>query len=170
MTAPATPQPQKITIPAWQGEIHTLGNPALLNLPLTAFLCSQQYPVKAVLPAYEWARTARNTGSCVISGFHSPLECDVRDILLNGKQPLVWAVARALPRRLLANIKPAIAAERLLIVSPVSQTEKFPTRKNATIRNRFIVTVARQVIIAHATPDGELEQFLSLAKTQQLNA
>ena len=75
--------------------IKVVGPSASLSLPLTAFLCSKETPGATILKAFDQAAAWRDTGQCVISGFHSPLEQQILDILLRGKQPIVMALARS---------------------------------------------------------------------------
>ena len=49
----------------------SLGNTDLLKLSKTAFLCSRKIPASVVLKCYDWAIEQRESGVCVISGFHS---------------------------------------------------------------------------------------------------
>jgi hypothetical protein len=76
--------------------LETLGNIKLLECEKAAFLCSSRYTSEAVLKSYDWALEQRKAGKCVISGFHSPLEKDVLDILLKGTQPVILALARGI--------------------------------------------------------------------------
>jgi hypothetical protein len=56
----------------------------------------------------------RNTGRCVISGFHSPLEKDVFDILSKGKQPIIIALARGMKSNVEATWVQPLEENRLL--------------------------------------------------------
>lgn len=73
-----------------------LGNNDLLKLPKTAFLSSRKISPIAILKCYDWATQERDKGICVISDFHSPLEKDVLNFLLKGKQPVILIMGRAL--------------------------------------------------------------------------
>ena len=84
----------------------------------TAFLCFRRYPAAAVLCIYDWAKEMRESGECMISGFHSALERDVLAILFKGSQPVILAAARGLPQRYPADVKKAIDRGRLLVISP----------------------------------------------------
>ncbi len=90
---------QVLHLHGWSSAIVTLGDVGIAKRHKTAFLCSRNYPAKAVLPIYDWAKAARDNGECVMSGFHSRLERDVLDILLKGDQPIILAAARGLPKR-----------------------------------------------------------------------
>ena len=163
MTPPSEPEAREIHIAAWPKPLFALGDPQILNHPLTGFLCSQEFPARAVLPIYAWARTARDNGECVICGFHAPLERDVLEFLLAGKQAIVWAPARALPKRTPVNMQAALTAGRLLIASPLPPDAVRPTAKNAARRNQFIMTIAAKIVVGYAAPDGNLAKTLAAA-------
>ena len=71
-----------------------IGNPALLQGPLTAFFASRQCPGKAIRAARNWAVDQARAGHAVVSGFHSPLEQSVLKVLLVAKAPAVLVLAR----------------------------------------------------------------------------
>ena len=85
-----------------------LGNLDLLALPKTAIFCSARCPGKVILSTYDQAAKWRDTGCCVISGFHSPVEKECLQILLRGSQPVIICPARSLPRRSPAGLDKAI--------------------------------------------------------------
>jgi predicted Rossmann fold nucleotide-binding protein DprA/Smf involved in DNA uptake len=125
-----------------------LGNQSLLQLPKTAFLCSRTITPSAVLKCYDWAMEMRTQGRCVISGFHSPLEQDVLHFLLKGKQPIVMVLGRSMYRQLPEELHAAINENRLLIISPVSQTTHRHSLRSADIRNRYIAEQAERIVFA----------------------
>jgi predicted Rossmann fold nucleotide-binding protein DprA/Smf involved in DNA uptake len=55
-------------------KLTVLGNLDLLALPKTALFCSARCPGDAILRSYDQAARCCDTGRCVISGFHSPVE------------------------------------------------------------------------------------------------
>jgi hypothetical protein len=118
--------------------IAIIGPSAPLSDSLTAFLCSKEAPGSTILKAFDQAAAWRDSGRCVISGFHSPLERQCLDILLRGKQPVVMALARGLGvLRLPAPQRKAVEDGRLTIVSPFPTMEKRATADLARRRNRF---------------------------------
>lgn len=76
----------------------TIGNTDLKNYK-KAFLCSRRYPSTIVTKVYDWAITQRESGQCIISGFHSRIGKDVFHYLLKGTQPVVLALARGLLKK-----------------------------------------------------------------------
>lgn len=139
--------------------MHTLGNKQLLSTHKIAFLCSRLYPAGVVLKAYDWAVEQREQGHCVISGFHSTLEKDVFDILLKGEQPLIWVLARGLPKRLPVSLKKSIDDGRLLVISPFPESIHRPTAKTCTERTKLIFEAADEIVIAYASRGGKIEKL-----------
>lgn len=91
------------------------GNLALLDRRMIAFFAS-----RVVLPAVEeqalrWAEACCATDSAVISGFQSPLEKSVFDLLLKARHPVIWAHGRKLYRCYPPEVMEALAEERILI-------------------------------------------------------
>jgi len=143
----------------------SLGNMELLKLPKTAFLCSRDIPASVVLKCYDWAIEQRESGSCVISGFHSRIEKDVFHYLLAGKQPIILALARGMKDRIEPELQPAIDAGRLLVITPFAHGVKRMTADTAEQRNRFMVDLADQVVIGYASQGGMLERMISERKS-----
>ena len=139
---------------------NSFGNTDILSLNKTVFLCSRSYPAKAVLRIYDWAKTMRDSGQCVVSSFHSRLERDVLDILLRGEQPLILVVARGLPKHYNPDIRKAIDNERLLVLSPFPETVKQITTETAQKRNEFILSIADSIVVGHADKNGGISQAL----------
>ena len=146
---------------------HTLGNTAILELHKTAFLCSRKCPASIVLKAYDWAIAQREAGNCIISGFHSTIEKDVLHYLLKGTQPIILALARGMKKRLEPEIKQAIDAGRLLIVTPFEDSVKRVTSETAQTRNRLMIDLADEVIIAYASENGNLQRLIDEKKNKK---
>ena len=140
----------------------TLGNPEILKLEKVAFLSSRKVPPAAVMKCYDWATEMRDKGVCVMGGFQSPLERDVLTFLLQGKQPVVWVLARRLwtSHGVPKVYRAAIEDGRLLIVSPVSQSIRRVVAQSAAVRNRFILESAQRVVFAALDPNGALVRLL----------
>lgn len=135
------------------------GNPDILKLHKTAFLCSRKCPATVVLKSYDWSIAQREAGRCVISGFHSTIEKDVLHYLLKGTQPIILALARGIKKRLEPEIKTALDTGRLLIITPFDETITRVTEETAIQRNRLMMDVADEVVIAHASKGGNLHKL-----------
>lgn len=142
----------------------TSGNIELLKLEKTAFLCSRKIPASVVLKCYDWAIEQRESGNCVISGFHSLLEKDVLHYLLKGKQPIIVAMARGLKQKLEPELQQAMDEGRLLIISSFDETVKRVTEKTAAIRNQMMVELADEVVVGFASEGGNLKKMLQEQK------
>jgi len=146
-----------------------IGNLKLLNLPKTAFLCSSKYSSKAVLKSYDWAKEQCKNERCIISGFHSVLEKDVLQILLKGDQPIIYALARGMFKKVPDKLKLAVESGRMLIVTPFDKSIVWTTRENAEIRNQLCIELAENITIAHITQGGQLDRLLSLVPDKRVN-
>ncbi|MFW6275494.1 MAG: DNA-binding protein [bacterium] len=141
-------------------QYQTLGNTELLKQTKTAFLCSRKVPAGIILKSYDWAKQQRNAGNCMVCSNHSPIEKDVFDILLKGKQPLVLVLPRGLKKRWEPEILEAVHASRLLIVSPFDQTVTRITRETAHIKNETIIELADEIVAGYVEKGGQLEKLL----------
>ena len=140
-------------------KITALGNFDLLALPKTALFCSARCPGSVILPTYDQAAKWRDTGRCVISGFHSPVEKECLHILLRGDAPVILCPARAMLERLPAQWAIAVASGRMLILSAFAVTATRITAELAARRNEFVAALADDIFIAHATIGGHLESL-----------
>lgn len=148
-----------------------LGNLDLLSLPKTALFCSARCPGSAILAAYDQTAVWRDSGRCIISGFHSPVEKECLLVLLRGKQPIIICPARALPKRIPLDWQKPLADSRLLILSAFPDTETRITADLARRRNEIVAALADEAYFAHITPGGHtdlLAQLVAKWGVQQL--
>lgn len=136
------------------------GNRAILDLHKTGFLCSRRCPAMVVLRSYEWAKAQRVAGECIVCGDHSSIEKDVFKILLKGNQPLILVLARGMKVQWEEKIKKAIAANRLLIVSPFDESVKRVTRETARVRNQKIIDMTDELVVGYVSEGGQLAELL----------
>lgn len=146
----------------------SLGNTDLLKLPNIAFLCSRKIPASVVLKCYDWAIEQREKGCCVISGFHSKIEKDVFHYLLAGTQPLIMALARGMKEKIEPELKTAIDAGRLLIVTQFENSVKRVSAETAEKRNRFMIEIADEIVIGYAGEGGMLEKLVAEIKNKKV--
>ncbi len=148
---------------AGPAQLFVLGNLDLLAAPKIALFCSAHCPGDAILRTYDQAARWRDTGRCVISGFHSPIERECLSILLRGKPPVIICPARNLEKLSISpGWKTPLNEGRLLILSCISSPHHRVTAELATRRNPFVAALADEVWFAHIAPGGQTEQ---LAKT-----
>lgn len=133
-----------------------LGNKELLKLPKTAFLSSRKISSQAVLKCYDWATEMRKAGQCVISGFNSGIEKDVLNFLLNGTQPIILVLGRALYKNLPNELIKPLNEGRLLIVSIVSEKTFRQSEETAQRRNRYIIDIADEVVFGTLNEGSKL--------------
>ena len=138
-----------------------LGDPAIWQLPKTAFLCSRKAPAAQVLKCYDWAIKMREEGRCVMLGAHSQLEKDVLHYLLKGTQPVVLVLARGLKQQVEPEVDVEIRKGRLLLVAPFPSSIKRVTTETALSRNRFMVEHAVQIVFGHMSPEGKLTSLMA---------
>lgn len=146
----------------------SLGNKELLKLHKTAFLCSREIPALVVLKCYDWAIAQRDQGNCIISGFHSKIEKDVFHYLLAGTQPVIIALARGMKEKIDTELKAAVDAGRLLIVTPFEKSIKRVIAETSEKRNRFMIELADEVVIGYAGKGGMLERLVAEAKGKKV--
>ncbi|MBF0317495.1 MAG: DNA-processing protein DprA [Nitrospirae bacterium] len=140
---------------------YSKGNMELLNLHKVAFLCSRKCPERVVLRAYEWAIEQRQKGVCVLSGFHSDIEKDVLYFLLKGTQPIILALARGFMKDIEPQLRRQIEKNRLLIITPFEETVKRVTAETAGLRNRLMLELADEIVVAYARKGGSLDTLVS---------
>lgn len=137
-----------------------IGNIELLKLPKVAFLCSRKIPASVVLKCYDWAIQKRESGICVISGFHSKIEKDVLHYLLKGEQAIIIALARGLKSKMEPELLKPLDEGRLLIITPFQNDIKRVTESTAYARNKLMVEIADQITIGHLSTGSSLEKVL----------
>jgi predicted Rossmann fold nucleotide-binding protein DprA/Smf involved in DNA uptake len=159
--SPNYPQLLKITDnSARYPQIWTIGNLEILNKKLLGFFCSVKCPGNIILKTYDLARSLRGAGTTFISGFHSPIEKDVFDLLLNGSQPIVVCPARSIENMRIPNAwKEAIDNSRLLVLSPFEKKHKRVTASLSEQRNRIVALLARDAFIPYAAPGSRSENL-----------
>ena len=135
-------------------ELKHLGNKDLLKLPKTAFLASNTISSEIVLRCYDWATEMRRQGRCVISGFSSKLEKDVRHFLLKGEQPVIMVLARQMYKVVPEDLKEAMEQNRLLIISTSNAARQ--SRATALARNRYVCEMADEIMLVGAAEGNSL--------------
>lgn len=128
-----------------------MGNEALLTEPLTAFMAAGRVDIRAVMPSYDWARSAAHERLTVVSGFSSRLERDVLDFLLRGRGGIIIVLARRMYARIPAAWQEAMEQDRLLIVSISNDVRQ--SRTNAARRNRCVASIAMEVVMPSLPPE-----------------
>lgn len=146
-----------------------IGNQSILNTKKLAFFCSVKCPGNIILQAYDFAQLLRDTGVTVVSGFHSPMEREILNILLRpvenfqverSENPLIICPARSIESmRIQKEYKEPLANNRLLFLSPFDKKQHRVTAETSSVRNEFVAALADEVFVAYAAPGGRTEQF-----------
>lgn len=140
--------------------IWAIGNLEILDRRLLGFFCSTRCSGNVILRTYDMVLALREAGVAVIGGFHSPMEKECLDLLLRGQQPVVICPARSILRmRIPSAWRQPLAQQRLLIVSPFDGSHRRVTTALAEQRNRFVATLASEVLIAYAGPGTKTAQL-----------
>lgn len=134
-----------------------LGNTNLLNKPLVAFFCSRQYSPKAVLASYDWA-TAQ-TDKVIVSTFHSPLERDVMDFLLQKKQPLIYVLPARMYKRVPVRFRDALDEGRILFISLCNEDVRMYGKDNSYAANLYILSLASEAVFASIAKESSTEKL-----------
>ena len=139
--------------------LQMIGQAALLDLPdKVAFLSSRRISAADVLKCYEWAEKIRDTETCVVSGFQSPLEKDVLKFLLRGRVSIILVLARSLWKTIPEELRDPVGLGRLLIVSLVSATRA--STATATACNRWILANCTSLVLGSLDPGGSLARLV----------
>ena len=151
-------------------ELHAIGNPNLLHLPLTALFCSRKCTGEAILKAYDLACELRDKETPVISGFHTPVEKDMLDILLKRKGPIVWCPARGLEGiKLSKQIRSCIDQSRMLVISRFAANSKRIEAKNSEERNLLVSALATKFMFIYIEPHGNLLKLFNKLNSPGIN-
>lgn len=125
---------------------------------IVAFFCSSSCPGDIILMAQDWARNGYEKSIPVISGFHTSVEKEVLRLLLRNRTPIVYVVGRSIEGwRKPREISRAIESGSLTAISTFPKTQRRTTAKSAETRNRYIVSKANSVLVAHASASGKTE-------------
>ena len=137
----------------------TIGSlPHQTNVCKLGFFCSTKCPGGLIFKIYDFARSVREAGLTIIGGFHTPVEKDCLYILLRGSGLIIQCPARRLSAsRLPHEWRKAIAGRRMLLLSPLDESQNRATAELAVERNRFVVSVADEVLIAYAHNGSKTE-------------
>lgn len=145
------------TVPA---SITAIGNIKILQNKTLAVFSSSKCPGTVILQTYDLMKNIREAGITVISGFHSPMESECLNILLKGKQPIIFCPARSIEgMRIKPEYKKPLEEGRLLILSPFAEKAKRISSGRALERNRFIAAIGDSIFIPYAAPNSKTEQL-----------
>ena len=141
------------------------GNTELLDRPLVAFFASRNAPHEALELATRWAQEIAQTDKIVISGFHSPIERAVLDVLLTHGCSVVVTLGRSLYRKIPTHLQAAYDENRLLFVSFRNYSRH--SYCNSQIRNWATANLAEELVFA---PFDDMSQLSTLHFTYSIGS
>lgn len=144
------------------------GNKELLNQPLVAFFASRNSPSEALILAQQWAYEISRTNKVVISGFHSPIERAVLDVLLANNRPVIITLGRSLYRRIPPKLQLIFDKGNLLFIS--FRNHKRANLNNSQLRNWATADLAQEVVFAPFLPESQLSSLLFYVRSGTQNA
>jgi predicted Rossmann fold nucleotide-binding protein DprA/Smf involved in DNA uptake len=148
--------------------LYAIGKIAILRHHLTALICSIECPGSIVIKTLDAVRSMRDAGFVMVGGFHSPMEKECLDILLRGKQQVVFCPARRVAGLRIGQIaRRAIKEGRLLVLSPFAENIRRTTAVQAVQRNNLVAALADAVLVPHASPNGKTWATVHTALNQQ---
>jgi REP element-mobilizing transposase RayT len=152
--------PQNYEIVMNVGETQYLGNKALLESPKLGFLASRG-------EASSHGNLPLKAEEVIISGFLSPLERKVFWAALERKRPMIWVKPWGLDLNMdtacRVHIEQAIAAGRLLVLSPFAADIEAPSVRRAAWCNQYTLEHCNRLVIGHLNPEGMLACILAEA-------
>ena len=140
------------------------GNKDLLDRRLVAFFASRTPPPEALDLATRWAHQIAKTDKIVVSGFHSPIERAVLDILLAEGCSVVVTLGRSLYRKIPAHLQAAHCEGRVLFVA--FRNTSRPSFSNSQLRNWLTADLASEIVFA---PFYTTSQLSTLHHTYNLS-
>lgn len=138
-----------------------IGNPSLLDLPMTAFFASRQCPGAAIRAAMDWALQQAKAKAVVVSSFHSPLEQSVLKVLIQARSPVVAVLARPVGGAKLPPEWIEPLNQGLMAVVSANLTTTRLTDEVAMARNTLVAQLATTIVVAHASPGGRLADLVA---------
>lgn len=147
---------QLLSFRSLEGGARGVGNASLFDQPLTAFFASRQCPGVAIRAAMAWAVEQTRSKSPVISGFHSPLEQSVLEVILAAGTSFVMVIARKLEQAQLPSVWLRAVHDGAAAIVSMDDTTRRLTTKLAARRNDWVAEHATRIVVAHASAGGNL--------------
>ncbi|MBQ8367041.1 MAG: hypothetical protein IJX40_06590 [Alistipes sp.] len=93
------------------------GNKDLLDREIVAFFASRKATPHDTQLALQWAASICQTDKVVISGFHSPLEKEILNYLLERHHPVIFALGKTLYKKIPPHMQATFDEGNLLFIS-----------------------------------------------------
>jgi predicted Rossmann fold nucleotide-binding protein DprA/Smf involved in DNA uptake len=142
----------------------TIGTNEILANRKIGLFGSVDCPADVVTSARKNIQKFTGSGATFISGFHSSVEKECLEILIETKQMIVVSVARSLERmRVPAEWQESLENGRLLILSRFEKTRR-ADKDTARRRNELVAAMSDEVLIIHASDGGAISQVADLVR------
>lgn len=129
-------------------DLRGIGNPALWNTEKLGICCSRNAPKPSSIP----------DAAVYIGGFHSPMEKQIFERLLEYKKPLIWCPAWGLGKSSsIAGVRAALEDNRMLILKMKNSAGNLVAARE---RNAFVMQSADQLWLPHISPGGMLDELV----------
>jgi len=146
-----------------------LGATDLLQATLTAFFASRQCPGSAIRAATTRVLQQVRDHSTLVGGFHSPLAQSLLRLLLEAGGTAVLVLARPVASATLRSAwRRALDAGRMAVVSQSTGSRRL-TEQAADDRNDLAAQLADEIVVAHASSGGRLDQQCVLWRAEGRN-
>ena len=138
-----------------------LGNETLMQREKTAFLCSRKTPDGLEYLVGKWILGLDEGRDCIMCGNQSAMERAVFTTLLQRRIPTILCLAEAMPSRWGDDVREALAAGRLLVVTHCDASVHSVTARSAFDRNVLMMSLAQKIVVGCCTKGGKLERALA---------
>jgi predicted Rossmann fold nucleotide-binding protein DprA/Smf involved in DNA uptake len=136
--------------------LYVMGDISIVCDYTVGLIRSIQCPGSVIVKTLDLARSLRDAGVCVVGAFHSPMEREFLDVLLNGEQPVVLCAARGLVGvRMTQKTRRALADGKLVALSPFDDRVRRTTATQAVKRNDIIAALSNTLFVPYAAPGGK---------------
>jgi len=140
--------------------LDVIGDGTILKSEPLGLLCSHHPPGALVLKTFELFQRVKLTEGTVVGGFHSPMERQCLDLLLEGRARVIVVPARGLSTfRIPAAWKKRIDERTLAVVSPFAPHVRRATRELAEQRNRCVAFLCAKLFVPFAAPGSLTERI-----------
>lgn len=145
--------------------METLGNFNLLNQHKIGYLAGREVSSLAVLPTYDWAvEIAKREDIAIVSGFHSKMERQVLDFLLQGRCSIICVMARGIYKKPTAPFLKAFADNRVLFISNEKSSLTRANRETCQRRNKYVAQISEELVFSSVRPTSSLYQLSQIQK------
>lgn len=145
--------------------METLGNASLLDRKKIGYFASSKIATLSVLPTLDWATEVANREDvAIVSGFHSQMEREVLDFLLQGKCGIICVLARSIYKKVPDKFQEAYNDGRVLFISPYNTTTTLTSRYLCKKRNEYVADISDELIFSSLSLESSLLSLLSKSK------